>query len=107
MTSDQWNTFEESMPLAPPEAKIMYNNPNGLTQGELVALTNTLLVVSETFQHLGNQPEVNQRTFNEAAELMNTLLAAMYGRLMGLAKQYDLLVTKQVLLEAELASTGK
>jgi hypothetical protein len=41
---------------------------------------------------------------------MNTTfstLAGLYGRLMGLGKAYDSLITKQVVLEAELASTGK
>jgi hypothetical protein len=35
------------------------------------------------------------------------MMSGMYGRLMGLAKAYDTLITKQVMLEAELASTGK
>jgi hypothetical protein len=34
-------------------------------------------------------------------------LAGLYGRLMGLAKAYDTLITKQVVLEAELAASGK
>jgi hypothetical protein len=43
----------------------------------------------------------------ELADLTLSMMSGLYGRLMGLAKAYDTLITKQVVLEAELAASGK
>lgn len=107
MTNDQWNAFEDSMHLAPDVCKIMYTVNSEVTHDEVIRLTSSLLSCTELLNSMCQNKVVPQLQFNEMAELLNSLLAAMYGRLMGLAKQYDGLVTKQVLLEAELASAGK
>jgi hypothetical protein len=107
MTNDQWQDFEQSMHLAPEECKIMYTHDREMTHVELVRLTTSLLSCSELLNHMCQKKQVNQDEFNDTAGLVNAMLSAMYGRLMGLAKKCDTLITKQVVLEAELASTGK
>ena len=108
MTNDQWKIFEDSMANAPRITMEMFNaRVKEMTQAEVVDMSRCLLSVTRCIESLAAGRITDKRDVEELADLTLNMMSGMYGRLMGLAKAYDTLITKQVMLEAELASTGK
>jgi len=108
MTNDQWKIFEDSMANAPRITMEMFNaRVKEMTQAEVVDMSRCLLSVTRCIESLAAGRITEKRDVEDLADLTLSMMSGMYGRLMGLAKAYDTLITKQVMLEAELASTGK
>lgn len=108
MTNDQWKIFEDSMANAPRITMEMFNaRVREMTQAEVVDMSRCLLSVTRCIESLAAGRITDKRDVEDLADLTLNMMSGMYGRLMGLAKAYDTLITKQVMLEAELASTGK
>ena len=108
MTNDQWKLWEDSMKLAPEITTAMFNaRVKEMTQAEVVDMSRCLLSVTRCIESLAAGRITDKRDVEELADLTLNMMSGMYGRLMGLARAYDALITKQVMLEAELASTGK
>ena len=108
MTNDQWNLFEQSMSMAPEITQTMYTTKKvEMDQTESLDLARVILSGITVLNHLQRGGSLTPQEMDTAMDDINRLISALYGRLMGLAKAYDSLVTKQVVLEAELASTGK
>jgi hypothetical protein len=108
MTNDQWKIFEDSMANAPGITMEMFNaRVKEMTQAEVIDLSRCLLTVTRCLDSMGQGRMTDQHDLADLAELTLNMMSGLYGRLMGLAKAYDTLITKQVMLEAELASTGK
>jgi len=108
MTNDQWKLWEDSMKLAPEITTAMFNaRVREMTQAEVVDMSRCLLSVTRCIESLAAGRITDKRDVEELADLTLNMMSGMYGRLMGLARAYDALITKQVMLEAELASTGK
>lgn len=108
MTNDQWKIFEDSMANAPGITMEMFNaRVKEMTQAEVVDMSRCLLSVTRCIESLAAGRITDKRDVEDLADLTLNMMSGMYGRLMGLAKAYDTLITKQVMLEAELASTGK
>ena len=78
-----------------------------MTLAEVVDMSRCLLSVTRCIESLAAGRITDKRDVEDLADLTLSMMSGMYGRLMGLAKAYDTLITKQVMLEAELASTGK
>lgn len=108
MTNDEWNTFEETLEHCPPIVVEMYTAPRlEMNRDEFVALTNAILVATTTMERLAHQKSVSQSDFVQFAGAMDRLFQGMYGRMLSLGRALDRSHTAQVLLEAELATTGK
>ena len=108
MTNNQWKAFEDSMHLAPEIAQSMYNlRYVEMTNDESISLARVLLSNCQMLQYLQNGGTLSPDDMSDAMNTTVSTLAGLYGRLMGLAKAYDTLITKQVVLEAELAASGK
>jgi hypothetical protein len=108
MTNDQWKIFEDSMANAPGITMEMFNaRVKEMTQAEVVDMSRCLLSVTRCIESLAAGRITEKRDVEDLADLTMSMMSGMYGRLMGLARAYDTLITKQVMLEAELASTGK
>ena len=107
MTNDQWKLFESSLHLSPAITQKMYTARPEMTEQESIDIARVLLSNCQVLQHLQNGGTLSPEDMAEAMNNTFSTLAGLYGRLMGLGKAYDALVTKQVVLEAELASTGK
>ena len=107
MTNDQWKLFETSLHLSPDITQQMYTVRPEITERESIDIARVLLSNCQVLQHLQNGGTLSPEDMAEAMNNTFSTLAGLYGRLMGLGKAYDALVTKQVVLEAELASTGK
>jgi hypothetical protein len=108
MTNDQWKIFEDSMANAPGITMEMFNaRVKEMTQAEVVDMSRCLLSVTRCIESLAAGRITEKRDVEDLADLTMSMMSGMYGRLMGLARAYDALITKQVMLEAELASTGK
>ena len=111
MTRDQWKLWEDSMKLAPEILREMYQPGHmEVTQDESLDLaravragTAALTVATEP----GMIDKVSDEELRVLVDASVSLIAGLYGRLMGLAKAYDEAITKQAVLEAELATTGK
>lgn len=109
MTRDQWKLFENSMEMAPDILQEMYNTDRvEMTEGESLDLARAVRA-GTTALYLVNQPnaKATEQDINMVVETTISMIAGMYGRLMGLARAYDEAITKQAVLEAELATTGK
>ena len=108
MTNDQWKLFEQSMNLAPEITQQMYTTTRvEITQQESIDIARVLLSNCQVLNHLERGGTLSPEDMADAMNNTFSTLAGLYGRLMGLGKAYDALVTKQVVLEAELASSGK
>ena len=107
MTNDQWKLFESSLHLSPDITKRMYTVRPEIGQQESIDIARVLLSNCQVLQHLENGGTLSPEDMSMAMNTTFSTLAGLYGRLMGLGKAYDNLITKQVVLEAELASTGK
>jgi len=108
MTNDQWKIFEDTLNTAPDITLAMFNaRVKEMTQQEVVDLTRCLLTVTRCVESMGAGRMTDERDLMDLAELTLSMMSGLYGRLMGLAKAYDTLITKQVVLEAELAASGK
>lgn len=108
MTNDQWEIFENTVKQAPQITEAMFNaRVKEMTQAEVIDLSRCLLTVTRCLDSMGQGRMTDQHDLADLAELTLNMMSGLYGRLMGLAKAYDTLITKQVMLEAELASTGK
>ena len=108
MTNDQWKIFEQSMSMAPEITQAMYTTTRlEITQQESIDIARVLMSNCQVLQHLERGGTLSPEDMTTAMNNTFSILAGLYGRLMGLGKAYDALVTKQVVLEAELASTGK
>ena len=111
MTRDQWKMWESSMGQAPEILAEMFHTKDiEMTQVESLDLarairagTAALTVATEP----GTMHKVTPDELRMLVDVSVSLIAGMYGRMMGLAKAYDEAVTKQVVLEADLATTGK
>lgn len=109
MTRDQWETFNKSLDLAPEVMLEMYNSEKmEMTEMESLDLARAIQSGAMAL-HLASDPRahISAEELNILAEASISLIAGLYGRLMGLAKAYDEAITKQAVLEAELATTGK
>jgi len=108
MTNDQWKMWNDSMALAPRILVDMFNTKRvEMTEMESIDLARVLQSTSGILNHLHDGGRLSETDMKVAVETTVNLIAGMYGRLMGLAKAYDDLVTKQVVMEAELAASGK
>ena len=108
MTNDQWKLWEQSMNMAPKITQQMYTTTRvEITQQESIDIARVLLSNCQVLNHLERGGTLSPEDMALAMNTTFSTLAGLYGRLMGLGKAYDALVTKQVVLEAELASTGK
>ena len=108
MTNDQWKLWEDSMALAPEITQEMFTTRRvEMTQGESIDLARVLLSNCQVLQHLESGGTLSPDDMAMAMNTTFSTIAGLYGRLMGLAKAYDSLITKQVVLEAELAASGK
>jgi len=108
MTNDQWKIFESSLHMAPEIAQSMYTViRKEMTERESVDLARVLLSNCQVLQHLESGGTLSPDDMAMAMNTTFSTIAGLYGRLMGLAKAYDSLITKQVVLEAELAASGK
>ena len=108
MTNDQWKIFEDTLKTAPDITNAMFNaRIKEMTQTEVVDLTRCLLTVTRCVESMGAGRMTDERDLMDLAELTLSMMGGLYGRLMGLARAYDTLITKQVVLEAELAASGK
>ena len=109
MTRDQWKVWEDSLHLAP-EIMVEMFKPHRMemTESESLDLARTVRTAAMALT-LSAQPgaKVSQQELDTLVDTTITMIAALYGRTMGLAKAYDEAVTKQAVLEAELATTGK
>ena len=108
MTNEQWKAFEDTLHLAPEVTVEMYNGRPEMTNMELIDISRTLHAGCSALQAV--EQGYKFRDVEEQAMFAQShfsLLAGLYGRLMGLAKAYDEAITKQAVLEAELATTGK
>jgi len=109
MTRDQWKVFEDSLHLAPEIMVEMYKPGHmEVTQDESVDLARAVRTGAMALT-LASQPnvQISQQELDTLVETTISMVAGLYGRLMGLAKAYDEAITKQTVLEAELATTGK
>ena len=109
MTRDQWETFNKSLDLAPDVMLEMYKpHRMEITEEESLDLARAVRTAAMALT-LAAQPgaKVSQQELDTLVESTISMIAALYGRMMGLAKAYDEAVTKQAVLEAELATTGK
>ena len=109
MTRDQWETFNKSLDLAPDVMLEMYKpHRMEITEEESLDLARAVRTAAMALT-LAAQPgaKVSQQELDTLVESTISMIAALYGRTMGLAKAYDEAVTKQAVLEAELATTGK
>jgi hypothetical protein len=108
MTNDQWKIFESSMSQAPEIVEAMFNaHVKEMTQAEVIDLSRCLMTVTRCLDSMGQGRMTDERDLQDLAELTLNMMSGLYGRLMGLARAYDTLITKQVMMEAELASAGK
>jgi hypothetical protein len=108
MTNDQWKIFEQSIHMAPEIVQSMYTlRYPEMSERESIDLARVLLSNSQVLQHLQSGGTLSPDDMEMAMQTTFSTLAGLYGRLMGLAKAYDTLITKQVVLEAELAASGK
>ena len=108
MTNDQWKNFESSLHMAPEITQSMYTViRKEMSQQESVDLARVLLSNCQVLQHLERGGTLSPDDMAMAMNTTFSTIAGLYGRLMGLAKAYDSLITKQVVLEAELAASGK
>ena len=107
MTNDQWKLFETSLHLSPDITQKMYTVRPEITQQESIDIARVLLSNCQVLRHLEDGGVLSPEDMKMAMNTTFSTLAGLYGRLMGLGKAYDSLITKQVVLEAELASTGK
>ena len=108
MTNDQWKIFESSLHMAPEIAQSMYAvTRKEITERESIDLARVLLSNCQVLQHLQDGGKLSPDDMEMAMQTTFSTIAGLYGRLMGLAKAYDTLITKQVVLEAELAASGK
>ena len=109
MTRDQWKVFENSLDLAPEVMQEMYKPLRmEITEQESLDLARAVRTAAMALT-LAAQPgaKVSQQELDVLVDTTISMIAALYGRTMGLAKAYDEAVTKQAVLEAELATTGK
>jgi len=109
MTRDQWKVFEDSLHLAPEIVTEMYKPDRmEVSEGESVDLARVVRTSAMALT-LAARPDVqiSQQELDMLVDTTISTIAALYGRVMGLAKAYDEALTKQVVLEAELATTGK
>ena len=109
MTRDQWKAFEDSLTVAPDIMQEMYNTDRmELTEVESVDLARAVRTGALALC-LATDPnsKASQQDITLVVETTISLIAGLYGRCMGLAKAYDEAITKQAVLEAELATTGK
>ena len=111
MTRDQWKMWEESMRLAPEILTEMYKPGHmEVTQEESLDLARAVRAGTAALTVATEPGMIDKVSDEELRMLVDTsvsLIAGLYGRLMGLAKAYDEAITKQTVLEAELATTGK
>ena len=108
MTNDQWKIFESSLHMAPEISQSMYNlTRKEMTERESIDLARVLLSNCQVLAHLEGGGTLSSDEMEMAMNTTFSTIAGLYGRLMGLAKAYDALITKQVQLEAELAISGK
>ena len=108
MTRDQWKAFEESLHLAPEITREMYTGRPEMTQTELVDISRTLYTACAALKMVQDGNDLSNDDDREAfCSTHFALISGLYGRLMGLARAYDESITKQAVLEAELATTGK
>ena len=108
MTNDQWKLWEQSMNMAPEITQQMYTTTRvEITQQESIDIARVLLSNCQVLNHLERGGTLSPEDMAVAMNTTFSTLAGLYGRLMGLGRAYDNLITKQVVLEAELASTGK
>ena len=109
MTRNQWKVFEDSLHLAPEVMQEMYRPDRmELTESESVDLARVVRTSAMALT-LASQPNVkiSQQELEMLVDTTISTIAGLYGRVMGLAKAYDEAITKQTVLEAELATTGK
>ena len=109
MTRDQWKVWEDSLHLAPEIMVEMYKPDRmELTESESVDLARAVRTGAMALT-LASQPnvQISQQELDTLVDTTISMVAGLYGRLMGLAKAYDEAITKQTVLEAELATTGK
>ena len=109
MTRNQWKVFEDSLHLAPEIVTEMYKPDRmELTESESVDLARVVRTSAMALT-LASQPNVkiSQQELEMLVDTTISTIAGLYGRVMGLAKAYDEAITKQTVLEAELATTGK
>jgi hypothetical protein len=109
MTRDQWKLWEDSMSLAPDIVREMYTTRNiSVSEMESLDLARTIRSAAAAL-NAATTPGANisPDDLMQVADITLNLVAGMYGRLMGLGRAYDEAVTKQTVLEAELATTGK
>ena len=109
MTNDQWKHFEATLETAPGLVQDMYyaNKPE-INQDEATKLTIALLCCVEMMDDYAKKPDgISQEEFIGFSASVERLMSAMYGRMLGIARRLDHAVTQQVVLEAELAATGK
>jgi hypothetical protein len=109
MTNDQWEFFEETLQAAPQLVQDMYRaKVTEIRQDEMAKLTTAVLYCVEALEAFAASPNgVSQSDFAYLASSVERLVSAMYGRMLGIARSLDEAVTKQVVLEAELAAAGK
>ena len=109
MTRDQWKVWEDSLDLAPEVMQEMYKPLRmEITEQESLDLARAVRTAAMALT-VAAQPgtKVSQQELDVLVESTISMIAGLYGRCMGLAKAYDEAVTKQAVLEAELATTGK
>jgi hypothetical protein len=109
MTRDQWKVWEDSMSLAPDIVREMYTTPHmSVSEMESVDLARAIRSAAGAL-NAATTPgvKVSPEELMQVADITLNLVAGLYGRLMGLGHAYDEAVTKQTVLEAELATTGK
>ena len=108
MTNDQWEIFENTVKQAPEITELMFHaRVTEMTQAEVSDLSRCLLTVTRCLDSMGQGRMTDPDDLADLAQLSLNMMSGLYGRLMGLAKAYATLITKQVMMEAELASTGK
>lgn len=109
MTRDQWKVWEDSLHLAPEIMVEMYKPGHmEVTEDESLDLARAVRTGAMALT-LASRPDarISQQELEVLVDTTISMVAGLYGRLMGLAKAYDEAITKQVVLEAELATTGK
>ena len=109
MTRDQWKVWENSLDLAPEVMQEMYKpHRMEITEQESLDLARAVRTAAMALT-VAAEPgtKVSQQELDVLVESTISMIAGLYGRCMGLAKAYDEAVTKQAVLEAELATTGK
>jgi hypothetical protein len=106
MTESQWNEVVRSLEIAPDITQKMFDPPQmELTKHEVISLGHALLCSTEMLNAQGQMSD--NKALTDTIDITVSMIAGLYGRLLGLARAYDKSVTAQTILEAELASTGK